>query len=169
MGFRIVIIISLVVLGCRNSDKGTQEDQSGKSTTDTSAKISHAIGEVLSPEARKLIDNWQEYATVETIMGEYYNISVSDAIANAKRLSDATQQLKDSIRVDRFKEPDLKIRLNILNNIALRLNDINQIPEIDDKEIEEEVTNLIDVFTSITSKLNNTLNQEALEKDLKTF
>lgn len=169
MFYRIFIISTLLLFACTKANKKDQEDQPEIISENSNTKITHSLGEVLNPQARKVIETWNEYAAVENIINEYYNISTTKALSNAQELSNATQQLRDSIRVERFKEADLKIRLNVLHNSALRLNDMREIPEIDEKEIKTEVSNLINTFTSITSKLNNVVNQKNLEKELINF
>ena len=166
---RLFIILIFLNLGCSNGNKNKSESQNDTISESVPENISHSIGEVLSPEAREIVDSWKEYTQIENMMVDYYNISIEEAIINAQELSNATLQFKDSIRVDRFKEPDLKMRLNILNNIALRLNDMGQIPQISGEEVKNEVSNLVRVFSSINSKLNNILSQENLEKELKFY
>ena len=61
------------------------------------------------------------------------------------------------------------MRLNVMNNIALRINDMNDISQIDPKEISDEVGNLMQLFSSINRRLNNIVRREALEKELNPF
>lgn len=166
---RLLIVVFSVFVACSSPEKKAAEEQLNGSLKNSSKNITHSIGEVLSSEARKLVENWQEYLNTEKIISEYYDISITKAITNAQELSKTTQLLKDSIRVERFHQPDLKMRLNVLHNIALRLNDMNDIPEISEKEIENEVHSLISAFNSITIKTNDIINQETLEKELKYF
>lgn len=166
---RLLIILLFLSFGCSNSNKNRSESQIDTISGNESVNITHSIGEVLSPEAREIVESWKEYSQVENMITDYYNISIEQAIINSKELSNATLQLKDSIRVERFKQPDLRIRLNILNNIALRLNDMEQIPQIGEEEVKNEVGNLVRVFSSINSKLNNIVSQENLEKELKFY
>ena len=156
-------------MSCANPDKESQEINPDKSTSDSQNIISNAIGEVLSPEARKLVEPWREFSNVENAISDYYTISPAQALANAGVLARVTQEFKDSIRVERFKEPDLKIRLNVLHNTALRLQDMNQIPKINHEEITLEVNQLINTYSSINEKLNNIVQQENLEKELSKF
>lgn len=169
MFYKVLFVLFFLSIGCSNNGNKKTENQQSSNLENTSDNITHSIGEVLSPEARKLIEPCKEYTVVEGLIGEYYDISVTKAIANSQELSNATQQLRDSIRIERFTNPDLKIRLNVLHNTALRLHDLQQIPEINNKEVETEVSNLINAFTSITNKLNNAVKQERLEKELINY
>ncbi|MDJ0644582.1 MAG: hypothetical protein QNJ57_01235 [Flavobacteriaceae bacterium] len=169
MLLRLSIVLILFYLGCENSDNQKTKSQLDSISESSSENIINSIGEVLSPEARKIVDPWEEFTTIEAIINEYYNISPAKALTNAQELSTAAQQLKDSIRVEQFEKPDLKIRLNVLYSTALRLHDMNDIPKISDEEIKIEVNNLIGVFSSMNKKLNNIIQQENLEKELKSF
>lgn len=165
---RIFIVILLFLSGCSKSPEQVSISQS-QSVGKGSLSLTHSIGEVLDPGAKKIIDSWQEYDKVEQLISEFYNISTDQALQKSTELAKATQQLRDSVRVDRFLQPDLQMRLNVMNNIALRLSDMNTIAQIDAKEISDEVGNLMQLFSSINRRLNNIVRQEALEKELKPF
>ena len=169
MLYRFLIVFILIVYGCTNQKKETSDFQIEEQSKGEIEKIVHSIGEVLNADAKKLINPWQEYHSIETVIGEYYNILPDEALLKAKNLSNLTQQLRDSIRIKRFNQPDIKIRLNILNNTALRLADMENIPEIENDEIKTEVRNLINAFSSINSKVNNIVNKENLENQLSGF
>ena len=164
-----VVLMFFFVVSCASPNKESQENSPDKSTADSQNIISNAIGEILSSEARKLVEPWTEFNNVENAISDYYTISPTQALENADVLATATQQFRDSIRVERFNEPDLKIRLNVLHNTALRLEDMNQIPKISAEEITLEVNHLIKTFSSINGKLNNIVQQENLEKELSKF
>ncbi len=166
---RYLILMLFFFVSCASPDKESQEISPDKSTNESQNTISNAIGEVLSPEARKMVESWTEFSNAENAISDYYNISPTQALANADVLARTTQQFKDSIRVERFNEPDLKIRLNVLHNTALRLQDMNQIPKISHDEITLEVNHLINIYSSINEKLNNIVQQKNLEKELIKF
>ncbi len=167
--FRLLILLMFLSFGCSKSNQAASVTAQNDMSKSTGTNLTHSLGQVLSSDARQLVDNWEEYSAVEELILQYYNISVTDALAKANELSVATQQLTDSIRVERFERPDLKIRLNILNNSALRLNDLSQINEVETEEIKTEVRNLVGVFSSINTKLNTIVINENLEKELKSF
>ena len=166
---KLYLFLLIVCIGCSDSKNHEAKNNNDPTKESSSVSISQSLGETLSPETRKLVDPWEEYTRMEQHITDYYNISVEEALLNTETLADLTQQLKDSIRVERFQRPDVKIRLNILNNTALRLKDLNQIAQVDDEEIKEEVSNLLTVFSSINTKLNTIVRQEQLEKELKDF
>lgn len=162
-----ILLIVFLMFSCSNSSEKPQQKQE-KNTT-PHGKTSNSIGEVLSSESRELVKNWKEYNNVEQIIGEYYEINTKDATYKAHELSKYTQQLKDSIRIKLLKRPDVKIRLNILHNSALRLSDMDSIPQVNVDEIKNEIKSTLNSFSSINSKINNILKKQALEKELVDF
>ncbi len=127
------------------------------------------IGETLQPESRKKVENWKEYQQLDEFLTNFYSISPSEALNLSKELSTITQQLKDSVKIDRFKQNDIGIRINVLHNNALRLADISTISAIKSIEVKEEIQNILDAFSALNAKINNITNQENLEAELKTI
>ncbi len=169
MIYKILFILLFVIYGCSNQKKDQSSSLIEQQSKVEIEKITHSIGEVLNPDAKKLIERWKEYHSVEETIIEYYNITPIDALSKAKALSELTQQLKDSIRIKQFDKPDIKIRLNVLHNTALRLTDMENISEIENEEIKLEVSNLVKAFSSINNKINNTINKRKLEEQLTRF
>ena len=128
-----------------------------------------SIGETLQPEAKKKIENWKEYQLLDELLTNFYSISPSEALNLSKELSTITQQLKDSIKIERFKHDDIGIRINVLHNNALRLADISTIRAIKPEEVKEEIQNILDAFSALNAKINNITIQEKLEAELKTI
>lgn len=125
------------------------------------------IGETLLPASKKKIKNWKEYQQLDDLLNNFYSISPTEALNLSKELSTATQQLKDSINIERFKEPDISIRINVLNNYALRLNDMSSISAIGPTEVNQEIQNILDAFSALNAKINNISKQEKLETEVK--
>lgn len=123
----------------------------------------------LHSEARKVIENWQEYHSVSEFMPKFHNTSVKGALINSMQFYELSAHLKDSIRVKHFDNPSFKIRLNVLNNQALRLFDMDSIPNITNKEVIKEVNNIINAYNSINIKINNMVKRNILTKDLSGF
>lgn len=164
------IILCLLFFSCNTTKKKPVESQNKTEiTTQEIKKVTNSIGEVLSPEARTLVNNWKEYKNIENVISEYYSITTKDATFKAHELVKLSQQLKDSIRIEDFKTPDVKTRLNVLYNNAMRLSDMDSIPEIENKEIVNQIINTLHTFSSINSKINNIINKKNLEKELEDF
>lgn len=128
-----------------------------------------SIGETLIPEAKNKIENWKEYQQLDELLTDFYSISTNEALNLSKELSTTTQQLKDSVKIERFKQPDISIRINVLHNYALRLNDMTSISTINSAEVKTEIQNILDAFSALNSKINNITNQEKLEAEVKTI
>ena len=162
-----IIVICLIILGCSKPTNQQQQTKPELAQDDNQLNITYSIGEVLDPEAKSIVASWEEYQKVEALISEFYNISTDQALQKSKELAEATQALRDSVRVDRFLQPDLQMRLNVINNIALRINDMSSISQIEPQEISDEVGNLMQLFSSINRRLNNITRQQALEEELQ--
>lgn len=128
-----------------------------------------SIGETLLPEAKNETENWKEYQQLDELLIRFYSISTNEALNLSKELSTTTQQLKDSVKIERFKQPDISIRINVLHNYVLRLNDMASISTISPTEVKTEIQNILDAFSALNSKINNITNQEKLEEEVKTI
>ena len=169
---RKIILLSLLFIylsSCTNKKQQVLESQTKQVVKSDNKKSTNSIGETLTPEAKKLVEDWNEYITIDEILSDYYSITTDDALLNAKSLSERAQELKDSIRIPAFDRPDIKIRLNVLYNHTLRLADMDNISSIEIQEVKTEISNILDAFSAINSKINNLTNQQYLEKQLLDF
>ena len=165
-----LLLLLLVVFSCKkesvNSNKDTIVIDSIKTGDKTKIR---AIGETLLPEAKVKIENWSEYQQLDQLLEKFYSISPNQALNLSKELVSTTKQLKDSIKIERFKQPDIGIRINVLHNTALRLADMATIPTIKTTEVQNETQNILDAFSALNSKINNLSKQEKIELELKGF
>ena len=80
--------------------------------------------------------------------------------------------MKDSIRVDALKKTNVKARFNVLHNETLRLVDMASIPSISDEEVDQEVTQILEIYSAVNAKINTVYKakelQNALEIDTET-
>jgi hypothetical protein len=83
--------------------------------------IIKSLGEVLTSTSKKKVENWEEYWQLDQFLINFYSISVSEALNSSKELKNMVQQLKDSVKIERFKKPDIKIRLNVLYRYYTKL------------------------------------------------
>jgi len=164
-------ILVISINSCKKNEfSNTKEDTLALDTIKIEdQKDIRSIGETLLPESKKKIKNWTEYQQLDEFLTSFYSISPSEALNLSKELSTITQQLKDSVKIDRFKQPDIQIRINVLNNNVLRLNDMASIPAINPKEVNEEIRKILEAFSALNSKINNIARQEKLEAELKDF
>jgi len=123
----------------------------------------------LTRESQLEVENWEEYQKLNDFLAQYKNITMRDALFNAKDLANLAQQLKDSIRIEKFKIPSVKIRLNVLHNETLRLADMAEIKTISEQEVIEENENILNAFSALNLKINNLISQENLNSDVDEF
>ncbi len=123
----------------------------------------------LNTKAKNMVKDWIEYQKMHEFIQQYYHISIDDAMLNAKEFSKLSQQLKDSIRIEKLDIPSVKIRLNVLNNEILRLTDMATITNISSSDIKKESGNILDAYFALNSKINNIISQENLNSDVNKF
>jgi len=162
-GFLLVLVFS-----CRKSISKEELVTASDSTAIKLLKPDYAEVE-LNPEAKKEVEDWTEYQKMNDFIKQYKNISAIDALFNANELSELAQQLKDTIRVEKFEIPSVKIRLNVLHSESLRLADMASINNISEEEIKNENENILNAFSALNLKINNILLQENLNYDVSEF
>jgi len=164
-------LLLLTVISCKKND--ITESKNDTTVMDSIeiqdlTKI-RGIGVTLTQDARKKVENWKEYAQLDLFLEKFYSISPKEALNLSQELTTSTKQLKDSISIDRFKQPDVSIRINVLHNSALRLADMSSIPKINPLEVQDETKNILDAFSALNSKINNLTKQEKIEAELKAY
>ncbi len=165
-----VIILSLIIAitSCNKTDSKKNTEIVKDSLISNTIKVNHQITK-LNPKANKLVENWDEYQKIDELLKQYQSISANDALLNAKELSGLSQQLKDSIRIEKLNNSSVKIRLNVLYNETLRLADMESIPSISEAEVFEENDNILNAFSSLNLKINNIVSQENLNNEVNRF
>lgn len=162
-----LIVVLLIGVSCANK----VDTESVTSSTDSLAldatRIVSALPETLIPKAKMELSNWKEYKNVDEIMLKYYNISYTQALLNAKELADMVTSMRDSIRVDEIDKPNVIVRINVLENEALRLADMANIPSITSDEVKNQVQKIIELFSAFNSKINTIYKASDLQKSLE--
>lgn len=161
------MIILLGTVSCTKNKPKAQTITKQDSLKIVNSRIEIPLGEVLIPTAKNKIEKWREYKDVDDFLTQFYNITTSEALANAKELSDLVKLMKDSIRVKDLKTPSVIARINVLENETLRLADMAAITSIKDSEVKEEVTNILTVYSAINSKINTIYNASAIQKAIE--
>jgi len=164
----VVTIISISILSCKDLESKKESD-SEKITIPANHKKTRNNYVDLSPKSKKLTENWKEYQNIEEYIQQYKDISITNSLLNAQHLSELTQQLKDSIRIEKLNIPPVKIRLNVLHNEALRLADMATIKQITEEEVIRENTNILRAYSALNIKINNMVSQEGLNNEVKAF
>ncbi|MBJ2174756.1 hypothetical protein JBL43_10945 [Aureibaculum sp. A20] len=165
------LVFILALASCKKNENNVVNDSTtaNDSIVDTDKRTIRAIGETLSPDGKETVKDWEEYQLLDDFLDNFYSSSPNEALNLSKELSHTTKQLIDSLKIDRFKQPDVSIRLNVIHNYALRLADMSTIPNINPSEVQDETQNILDAFSSLNKKINNLAKQEKLEKELKGF
>ena len=169
---KICFLIFIVLLVSCKKNKNNVVDVNTVQTDsiiDTNKKTIRAIGETLTPDAKKKVEDWNEYQQLDDFLDNFYSSSPNEVLNLSKELSVTTKQLKDSLKIERFKQPDVSIRINVIHNYALRLADMSTIPSIKPEEVQEETQNVLDAFSALNAKINNLTKQEQLEQELRNF
>lgn len=168
---KIITILFLCIFstGCTTKPKATIDENQNFDSIKPLASNSRGIAETLNPEALKKVEGWHEYEQLDQLITKFYTAEPEEALNLSTELATSTQQLKDSLQIERFLENDVMIRINVLNNYALRLNDMASILKISDTEVNEEIQHILSAFSALNSKINNITQQETLQKQLDDF
>jgi hypothetical protein len=170
MKIKWLIFLSFIIVAfsCRKSISKEEINTVLDSTMTRKLKVTY-LEVKLNAKTKKEVEGWTEYQKMNDFIKQYYSISKIDALFNANELSELAQQLKDTIRVEKFKIPSLRIRLNVLYTETLRLADMASINSISEDEIKNENENILNAFSALNLKLNNIIDQEILNEDLSKF
>lgn len=165
--FFLFVIILVGTVSCTKTKTKTQVISKQDSLKIVNNRIEVPLGEVLIPSAKKVVENWREYKDVDDFITQFYNITTSEALSNARDLSDLVILMKDSIRINDLKIPSVIARINVLENETLRLADMATIPSIKKSEVKDEVTSILTVYSALNSKINTLYNASAIQKALE--
>jgi hypothetical protein len=167
----LFLIILLFGFSCTHNKRTEANEQTIDSLGHTN-RITSTLGETLIPMAKDSIASWKAYNEVDTFILKYYNISTSEALNNASELSGLVEIMKDSIPIEILNKPNVIARLNVLHNETLRLADMANISSITDKEVADEVKQLLEIYSAFNAKINTIYAakslQDALEIDTET-
>lgn len=169
MRYSIGILLCILFLcsSCGNKEKTIEVDAMNDSIAKSATRIVNRIGETLIPAAKRDMDTWKEYQDVDVLISRYYSTSIMEALTNAEELAELTVFLKDSIRVEKIEKENVIARLNVLNNEAMRLADMANIPSITDDEVKEEVAKILELYSAVNAKINTIYKSEALQDRLE--
>lgn len=162
-----LLIILLTGFSCNKTKDAQEVSEKADSLKLDANRIENRIGETLIPEAKAVMDNWKEYQLVDEMLLKYYSISTLEALSNADELSRLVKMMKDSIKIENLKKPNIIARINVLENETLRLADMAEIPSISKEEVKEEVNNILAIYSAMNSKINTIYQSESLQNMLE--
>ena len=155
-----IVLVATLLSSCKSKPEVVVAD--AIIVLDQDVTISN-IGEQLSPKVKVALADWNEFQEVTSKIERYTSITKSQALENAKELSELVKKVSDSVKIDLLDRPDMKIRFNVLYNHALRLDDMSTINSITDEEVVAEVTNILNAFSSVNDKINSIYKIESYE------
>lgn len=159
----------LIIFSCKEDSLKEEQSKNQEKIVTISENYTTKINENLSPEGKKMVENWKEYERMDNLLQNYENYDVNRSLLNSKELAKLAQELKDSVRVDELQIPAVKIRLHVIHNEALRLQDMSSLKKISDEEVTQERSKIFEAFSALNSKINNMVVQEDLNEELKNF
>jgi len=166
--FVTYLMLSLLLLACKNKGQQKDSETNGKTTEISMIKSERPITR-LNSKSQELIATWPEYLKFDELITQYQEISMSEALLNSVELSELAQQLKDSIRVEKLNIPEVKIRLNVLHSETKRMADMSTIPSITANLVQIENNNMIEAYSALNLKINNMNAQEELNEEIGKF
>ncbi|MFO7673166.1 MAG: hypothetical protein R6V74_05605 [Lutibacter sp.] len=162
-----LLIILLTGFSCNKNKDAQEVSEKSDSLKVDENYIENRIGETLIPEAKAEIDNWKEYQLVDELLLKYYSISTLEALSNADELSRLVKMMKDSIKIEKLKQPNIIARINVLENETLRLADMAAIPSITKDEVKDEVGDIVALYSAFNAKINTIYKSESLQNMLE--
>lgn len=162
-----LLIILLTGFSCTKSKDAQEVSEVADSLKLDANRIENRIGETLVPEAKAEMDHWKEYQLVDELLLKYYSINTLEALSNANELSRLVKMMKDSIKIEKLKKPNIIARINVLENETLRLADMATIPSISKEEVKEEVGNIVAIYSALNAKINTIYKSESIQNMLE--
>ena len=165
----LLLIFLPILFSCNNKSLKKETVILQEKKADSIKKYTLKINEKLTPKSKIFMQDWEEYQRFSKFLNENKIYTLEESLLNAEELAKLAQELKDSIRIEELQTPSIKIRLNIIHNEALRIEDISKISIITEEEIHKEYIKIYEAFSALNSKINNNLNQKELNEQLKDF
>jgi len=156
-------LFALLLFSCNNPEK-KQETELKKPELSTVKK--HDAFTTLENVSKKNINTWKEYNSLNEFINRFHAISANEALNNALELAKLTKHLKDSIRPKSLLTPSFRMRVNVLENETLRLKDMTYISAITAKEVNSQVTKILEAYSATNSKINTVYTELEVEKEI---
>jgi hypothetical protein len=164
-----IIVFIVITLSCKSDVKVGKKQVSTQLKDTTLVQITNISPVSLNSFAKKEVSNWIEYQNISEFIPNFYKTDTKQALFDSQRIMELSQQLKDSIRIEKFDIPSFRARLHVLYNESLRLADMDSIKSITQAEVVLQTKNIVNAFDAVNSKINMLVSQENLEENLKEF
>lgn len=162
--FSYILVLFALIISCKSEEK-TEVQQQEQVAEQEQAKIS-SVGSTLLPDARKDLSDWLYFQMLQSKVNGYFKVTKSQALLNARELADLVKKTSDSIAIEKLDRPDIVTRFNVLQNHALRLDDMSTITSISEEEVMSEVDDILAAYASLYEKINVIYKIEAYENEL---
>lgn len=159
---RFLLVFLFLIFACKDTVK--KVDQTNNDTSELSIVQSHNSVDLVMPQFQENIKDWESLNNVNVFLERFNKASANEVLSNSIELKSLSKALLDSVMPKEFKISSLKARINILYNESLRLEDMNDIPSISSKEVHEQTNKILDIFSSINSKINTVLRKKKFEE-----
>ncbi len=170
----LILLFSLLLYTCKSdSDTNLSHNKNPIINKIKSNEDKEFISKVkkikLHSEAIKAVEKWNDYQNIAEFIPKFYKTSTKEILSNANQFYKLSSYLKDSLKIKQFKTASVKIRINVLNNEALRLFDMDSIPSITSDEVIIETKRIINAFNALNIKINNDVKKELLTSEVAEF
>ena len=159
---RFLLVFLFLIFACKDTVK--KADQTNNDTSELSIVQTHNSVDLVMPQFQENIKDWESLNNVNAFLERFNKASANEVLSNSIELKSLSKALLDSVMPKEFKISSLKARINILYNESLRLEDMNDIPSISSKEVHEQTNKILDIFSSINSKINTVLRKKKFEE-----
>lgn len=154
----------LLFFSCGKQQKKGEgiEQKSEFSTTEK-----HSQSTIILKKFERNIENWKEHEALNYFIQKFQSISPNNALNNSRELNELVKTLNDSIKPVFLQSPSFNARVNLLYNETLRLYDMSSISSIKAEEVNLQVEKMLHAFSSVNSKINTTILQQNLNKEIE--
>lgn len=161
-----LFVIFSFLISCRTEVKPKEPFSGVVAKSDLSKTKKHTPIRYIVTDAKEQLKGWKEYSDIKAFIVRFERASANKILSNALELKEKTTLLKDSIRIELLKTPAFKARLNVFENEALRLADMNTILAITPEEVHKQNEKILIVYNSIVDKINVVFEQKKLEEEI---
>ncbi len=157
------LLLVLFIISCKEKKSA---DNPVKQKPKLSVVHKYSLTEPLESSSMEKIISWKEYNSLDSLLNKFYSISADEALNNALELSSLIKLLKKNISPKDLITPAFKVRINVLENEILRLEDMTYISAITTNEVNYQIKKIIEAYSATNSKINAIYSQIELEEEL---
>lgn len=161
-------ILLFNVLSCNNSKEKEQEESSYTEQYAASFSKSLDLSTIpkteLIPEADEALSDWSEFMSVKSEIEKLEDYSLQNLISNAENLTEAIENLQDSIP-EQFNKTPIKSRMNVLATKSKILQQYTKQEGLDTTEIQQNGADIYNAFGNLKIQMNEVFLEHLPEFD----